>query len=57
MQKIPVAVLTTDTFDATQVDASTVAFGPNGASESHGRSHFGVGADTCFGGFDIIALI
>jgi len=38
-QNIPVAVLTTDTFDATQVDPLTVAFGPNGAAESHGRSH------------------
>jgi len=36
---IPVAILTTDTFDATQVDPLTVAFGPIGASESHGRSH------------------
>ncbi|MDH3431843.1 MAG: hypothetical protein OEQ14_17730 [Gammaproteobacteria bacterium] len=39
MQHIAVAVLTTETFDATQVDPLTVAFGPNGASESHGRSH------------------
>ncbi len=38
-QNIPVAVLTTETFDATQVDPLTVAFGPNGAAESHGRSH------------------
>jgi len=37
--KIPVAVLTTDTFDATQVDWETVMFGPNGATEAHGRSH------------------
>jgi len=37
--KIPVAILTTDTFDATQVDPLSVAFGPDGASESHGRSH------------------
>ena len=39
MQKIPVAVLSADTFDATQVDPLTVAFGPSGAAESHGRSH------------------
>lgn len=38
-QKIPVAVLTTDTFDALQVDPGTVAFGPDGAAESHGRAH------------------
>jgi len=37
--KIPVAVLTTDTFDAVQIDPLSVAFGPNGANESHGRSH------------------
>ena len=37
--KIPVAVLTTDTFDATQIDFETVVFGPNSASESHGRAH------------------
>lgn len=36
---IPVAILTTETFDAIQVDPLTVAFGPSGASESHGRSH------------------
>jgi len=36
--KIPVAILSTDTFDATQVDVSTVAFGPDGAAVSHGRS-------------------
>ena len=38
-QNIPVAVLTTDTFDATQVDWETVRFGPDGAFESHGRAH------------------
>jgi hypothetical protein len=36
---IPVAVLTTDTFDATQIDWETVIFGPGGATESHDRSH------------------
>jgi len=36
---IPVAVLSTDTFDATQLNIDSVAFGPNGASESHGRAH------------------
>jgi hypothetical protein len=38
-QKIPVAILTTDTFDATQVDWETVQFGRDGATESHGRAH------------------
>jgi hypothetical protein len=37
--KIPVAILTTDTFDATQVDWETVLFGLDGATESHGRGH------------------
>ena len=36
---IPVAILTTDTFDATTVDALSVEFGPDGATESHGRGH------------------
>jgi hypothetical protein len=38
-QKIPVAILTTDTFDVTQVDWETVSVGPGGATESHGRAH------------------
>jgi hypothetical protein len=37
--KIPVAVLTTDAFDAVQVDWETAVFGPDVATESHGRSH------------------
>ncbi len=37
--KIPVAILTAEAFDATQVDVSTIAFGPDGAPEAHGRSH------------------
>ena len=37
--KIPVAILTTDTFDATQVDWESVLFGPGRATESHGRAH------------------
>lgn len=37
---IPVAILTTDDFDATTVDVSSVAFGPDGASEAHGKGHF-----------------
>ena len=37
--KIPVAILTTDTFDATQVDWESVLFGPEGATEVHERSH------------------
>lgn len=32
---IPVAILTTDDFDATTVDHTTVAFGPSGATEIH----------------------
>lgn len=36
---IPVAILTTATFDATFVDPLSVAFGPNGAMEAHGRGH------------------
>jgi hypothetical protein len=36
---IPVAILTTDTFDASTVDPSTVEFGPNGATEAHGQGH------------------
>ena len=38
-QRISVGVFSTDTFDATQVDVTTVAFGPNGATEAHGRNH------------------
>jgi hypothetical protein len=44
--KIPVAILATNTgdgdlidFDPTQVDPLSVEFGPNGASEIHGRGH------------------
>jgi hypothetical protein len=36
---IPVAILTTDAFDATTVDPLSVTFGPNEAVESHGRGH------------------
>jgi hypothetical protein len=36
---IPVAILTTDAFDATRVDASTITFGPAGASYIHRRPH------------------
>jgi len=35
----PVAVLATETFDALGVDFETVGFGPDAATESHGRSH------------------
>lgn len=38
-QKIAVAVLTTNTFDALQVDPSTVEFGPDGATEFHRKTH------------------
>ncbi len=36
---IPVAILSTDDFDATTVDPFTVFFGPNEAEEAHGRNH------------------
>jgi hypothetical protein len=36
---IPVAILTTDTFDATAVDPLSVQFGPNGATETHNKGH------------------
>jgi hypothetical protein len=36
---IPVAILTSDTFDATQLDWETVRFGPSGATEKHHRVH------------------
>lgn len=36
---IPVAILTTDAFDATTVDPLSVAFGPNRAMEAHRRGH------------------
>jgi hypothetical protein len=34
---IPVAVLTTPSFDATSIDVSTVRFGPGNALEAHRR--------------------
>nr|NIM94559.1 hypothetical protein [Anaerolineales bacterium] len=36
---IPVAILTTETFDAIAVDPSTVTFGPEGAEIAHPRGH------------------
>jgi len=36
---IPVAILTTDAFDATKVDALSVRFGPQRATEAHSRDH------------------
>lgn len=36
---IPVAILTTDDFDATSVDADTVRFGPAGAEKMHPNAH------------------
>jgi N-acetylneuraminic acid mutarotase len=36
---IPVAILTTNTFDATTVDPLSVKFGPNGATEIHNKGH------------------
>jgi hypothetical protein len=37
--KTPVGILTTDIFDATTVDPLSIEFGPNGATEAHGRGH------------------
>jgi len=36
---VPVAILTTETFDATTVDPLSVEFGPAGAMEAHGKGH------------------
>jgi hypothetical protein len=36
---IPVAILTTNTFDATTVDPVSVEFGPGRAKEAHGKGH------------------
>jgi hypothetical protein len=36
---IPVAILTTGTFDAVTVDPLSVEFGPKGAMEAHGQGH------------------
>jgi hypothetical protein len=36
---IPIAILTTDTFEATSIDPLSVEFGPNGATEAHNRGH------------------
>jgi hypothetical protein len=36
---IPVAILTTASFDATTVDPLSVEFGPNGAMETHDQGH------------------
>ena len=36
---IPVAILTTEDFDATNIDPQSVEFGPNGATETHGIGH------------------
>lgn len=36
---IPVAILTTDTMDATTVASMSVEFGPKGAIEAHGKGH------------------
>jgi hypothetical protein len=38
-QRIPVTVLTTESFDATQVNWETVFFGPDEATEYHERAH------------------
>jgi uncharacterized repeat protein (TIGR01451 family) len=36
---IPVAILTTENFDASSVDGSTVIFGPKDAQSAHGNGH------------------
>jgi hypothetical protein len=36
---IPVAILTTDTFDATTVDPLSIRFSPKGAMEAHHKGH------------------
>ncbi|MGI9318784.1 MAG: hypothetical protein ACR2QW_15760 [bacterium] len=36
---IPVAILSSDTFDALQVDPTTLAFGPGGAGIAHKTAH------------------
>jgi hypothetical protein len=36
---VPVAILTDETFDAATVDPLSIEFGPNKASEAHGRGH------------------
>lgn len=36
---VPVAILTTPSFDATTIDPATVRFGPGLAAEAHGRGH------------------
>ncbi|MBN1240726.1 MAG: hypothetical protein JXB36_19650, partial [Gammaproteobacteria bacterium] len=38
-QRIPVAILTTQSFDAVHVDPASVVFGPGAAREAHGRGH------------------
>lgn len=38
-QHVAVAILSTDEFDATQVDPSSVVFGPAAVSEAHGMGH------------------
>jgi hypothetical protein len=49
---IPVAILSTDDFDATTVDPMTVRFGPDAAAEIHGRGHLSDVNDD--GGVDLI---
>jgi Lectin C-type domain len=36
---IPVAILTTDTFDATTIDPLSIQFGPSGATEAYHKGH------------------
>jgi len=39
-RQIPVAVLSTPTFDAREIDPTSVVFGPGRATEVHGRGHW-----------------
>jgi hypothetical protein len=36
---VPVAILSTETFDAASANILTVVFGPDGAQEAHGKAH------------------
>jgi hypothetical protein len=50
---IPVAVLGTADFDVTDIDVDTLAFGPGGAAETHGKGHI---EDVNDDGYDDLVL-
>jgi hypothetical protein len=52
--KIPVAILTTDSFEATTVDPLSVRFGPGGAVEAHGKGHVEDGDGDGDGALDLV---